>query len=682
MVLKDSIKVLKNVGDERTKKLNMLGIYTLKDLIEYFPRDYEDRSKIKKIKDISIDELNTIKGYISFKPEVMKIKDISLTKAKIKDETGEIEVVWFNQPYLKNSIELKKNYIFTGKIVSKYNKNQLESPDYEIISEKELLSTGRIVPVYSSTYKLSQKIFRGIIKQALDCVCSQITEFIPQNILDKYELCERNFAIENIHFPKNQESFFKARKRLVFEEFFLLQIRLFQIKGFAKNKKTNIVFNDFNTDDIINVFNFILTKAQMKVINEIKNDLQKEYSMNRLIQGDVGSGKTAIAMTAIFVAVKNGYQAALMVPTDVLATQHFLSFKNIFDKIGYKCILLNGNMKKKEKLEAYEQISTGTADIVIGTHAVIQENVVFNKLGLAITDEQHRFGVEQRSLLAKKGENPHILVMSATPIPRTLGLILYGDLDISIIDELPPGRQKIDTISVNSTYYERIYNFMKKHADLGYQSFIICPVIEESEDSDLKSVIEYTQVLKNEVFKNYTIECVHGKMNNTIKQKIMNDFTNRKIDIIVSTTVIEVGINVPNAIIMLIENAERFGLSQLHQLRGRVGRGSDKSYCILISDSKSKISKERIKTMTNSCDGFEISEKDLELRGPGDFFGTRQHGIPDFKIANLYRDINIMKDSQNAAKEIYSEDYNLKNSKYRLLKDKIKESFDFIGNSL
>ncbi len=682
MLLSDNIINIKNIGEERSKKLQKLGIYTINDLIEYFPRDYDDRSNVCNIKDVNINEINTVKGKVITKPETTRIKHLSITKIRIDDGTGFLEILWFNQPYLKNSIKYKSNYIFTGKVVEKYGRIQMEAPDYEIIDEKELLSNGRIVPIYASTYKFPQKLFREVINQTLNNVKEQIEEFLPNEILKQNNLCSRKFAIENIHFPEDNNSFFMARYRLVFEELFLLQIKLLQIKGILEHKKCNIIIKDININPILNILPFNLTDAQNSVLKDIINDLNQNKAMNRLIQGDVGSGKTVIAQILAYITVTNGYQAAIMAPTDVLASQHFESFKKIFDKLNIKCVFLSGNQKAKEKRENYALIQSGEAKIIIGTHAIIQDKVIFKNLGTVIIDEQHRFGVKQREILSKKGQNPHTLVMTATPIPRTLALILYSDLDISIIDKLPPGRQKIDTIYVNSTYYPRIYNFIKKNADEKKQSYIICPMIEENEKTELKAVLSYTEKLKNEIFTNYSVECIHGKMKNTEKQNIMDKFYKGEIDILISTTVIEVGINVSNATIMIIENAERFGISQLHQLRGRVGRGSEKSYCVLVSDSKNNQSKQRLQTMVKYSDGFILSEKDLELRGTGDFFGTKQHGVPDMKIANLYKDIQILKQVQKVSMQLYKKDPLLLNDENKLLKAKINQFFNDIDNTV
>ncbi len=676
MRLEDSVNVVKKVGAERTKKFNKLGIFTVLDLIEHFPRDYNDRSSFRKTDEIVLNEENCVKGVVSCKPELFSKGKFQIVKAKINDNNGSFEAVWFNQPYLRNSLKVGGEYIFTGKAVLRYNTIQIESPDFEAWGDKELLSTGRIVPVYSSTSGLSQKVFRSIIKSVLESVSSEIEEFIPEKIRKKYGLCERKFAVFNIHFPESDESFFAARKRLVFEELFLLQTKLLQVKGFMKKKECGACVENFDVLPIKNSLPFMLTDAQENVLMEILSDFKCNFAMNRLVQGDVGSGKTAVAMIAAYVMANNGFQTVVMAPTDVLAGQHFESFSKIFVKLGMKCVLLSGGLKKSEKRRAYESIELGNADIIIGTHAVIQDAVKYNNLGLVITDEQHRFGVRQREALAKKGDNPHVMVMTATPIPRTLALILYGDLDISVIDKLPPGRQKIDTLFVDSSYYERIFCFIGKEIDKGRQIYIICPTIEETEKGDLKAVEKYTEKLKEDVFPNYRVECVHGKFKTDYKNYIMEEFALGNIDILVSTTVIEVGINVPNASVMLVENAERFGLAQLHQLRGRVGRGSEKSYCILVSDSKNKVARERMKIMTKSADGFVISEKDLNLRGPGDFFGTRQHGVPELKIANLYKDIDVLRIVQKASAELYADDPFLQKDENKKLAQEIERFFN------
>ncbi len=575
----------------------------------------------------------------------------------------------------------KMKNIFLREYIKKSGyRREVSSPEFEKAgTDKEILGGGRIVPVYPLTSGISQKVLRSLIKTTLDAVKTQLPEFLPLDMRKKYMLCERNFAISNIHFPENDESFFIARKRLVFEELFVLQTALFILKGTAK-RNDGIVFKTKGiSEESEKAFGFGFTKAQKKVIAEICSDVSKGIPMNRLIQGDVGSGKTAVAMTAALMAVKNGYQAALMAPTEVLASQHYESFKEFFDKFGIKVCLLKGSLKKKEKEAVKELISTGEADVIVGTHAIIQEDVEFKKLGLVITDEQHRFGVKQRNVLSEKGINAHVMVMTATPIPRTLALILYGDLDVSVIDELPPGRQHIDTFAVNSSYHQRAYGFIRKEVENGRQAYMVCPMIEENDAIEAKSVMQMIDEVSQTDFKGLSVAVLHGKMKADEKERIMKDFAENKIQILISTTVIEVGINVPNATIMLIENAERFGLSQLHQLRGRVGRGKYQSYCILVTDSKSEVTKERMKVMKKTNDGFEISETDLKLRGPGEFFGTRQHGVPQLKIANLYKDADILSQAQAAAKELNRNENWQKDDRYKPLKERINMLFNSDG---
>ncbi len=675
MELLDSIEVIKNIGKTRADQLKKMGIETVEDLIEYYPRNYEDRTESVSIKEVEKGEVNTIKARVIVKPEGRKVRNMTIISVRVEDKSGGIDCIWFNQPYIKNQLILGQEYSFTGKVVEKFGRLQMESPDYEIIKEGSL-NTGRIVPLYTVPKKMSQKVIRGCIKEAIDQTEFAFEEYLPSWIVKKHNLCSRDFAVRNIHFPENDYNFFKARKRLVFDELFILQMHLLELKGNVCGKKSNVKILEYDDGEIKSILGFKLTDAQERVLNEVKADFKNGYVMNRLIQGDVGSGKTAIAMICSYLAVKNGYQVVLMAPTDVLANQHFKGFSEVFEKLNIHCQLLTSGLKKKEKERAYEEIKSGNAQIVIGTHALIQEKVEYSNLGLVITDEQHRFGVRQREMLSEKGENPHTLVMTATPIPRTLALILYGDLDISIIDQLPPGRQKVNTYAVDRSHYPRLYKFIKNEVEKGRQIYIICPMIEENDKLELKDVLSYTEDLNRNIFPSLRVECVHGKMKNAQKQEIMESFAKGEIDVLVSTTVIEVGINVPNASFMLIENAERFGLSALHQLRGRVGRGSEKSYCVLISDAKSKVAKQRLGIMCKTNDGFVISEKDLEIRGPGDFFGTRQHGLPEMKIANLYKDIEILKEVQQTAISLYQKDKDMKKTENILLKEKIYDIFN------
>ena len=664
-----SVSLLKGIGEQRERKLQKLGISTIEDLLTHYPREYKDRSEILKIADLPMEETSTFLAQVKEEGQNSRHGRLVYTRMKVYDETGSVGVLWYNQPYMKNSLKIGEWYLFSGKLQKKYGRTEILSPEVERIGEN--FAGGRIIPVYPASEGISQKMLRNLMEDALSQMNGGMREELPLWLRKEYKLAERNFAIENIHFPKTEQGFYDARRRLVFEELFLLQTALYQLKHTLEDSGEGILLKKKKAlQEGENMLPFALTGAQKRVLQEIEKDMTSGKIMNRLVQGDVGSGKTAVAIITAYWAIQNGYQAAIMAPTEVLANQHFASFQKIFEPAGIKVVLLTGSLKAKEKREALEMVKNGEAQMIVGTHAVIQKGVEYHKLGLAITDEQHRFGVRQRSTLADKGQNVHTLVMTATPIPRTLALILYGDLDISIIDELPPGRQKIDTSAVDSRYHQRIYTFIQKHVKEGRQAYVICPMIEKNEKLEVQNVLDYTEELIREL-PDCRVACVHGKMKAKEKQGIMDDFAAGKIDVLVSTTVIEVGINVPNATIILIENAERFGLAQLHQLRGRVGRGSEKSYCILVSDTKTKIAKERMKTMTESEDGFVISEKDLKLRGPGEFFGIRQHGLPELKIADLYQDMPILKEAQTAAAELLEKDRFLEAEEHLLLKEHI-----------
>lgn len=569
-----------------------------------------------------------------------------------------------------------KKYRFFGKISNKYGKIDLTSPVFDEIEKKN--NTGKIIPLYPLTFSLSQNTIRKIIENGLKDVEEDggLKETLPQYILNEYKLEEINKAIETVHFPKEFADFEIARKRFVFEELLSTQLALLQLKNSNLKDHKGISFSkDAHMSDVINSLPFNLTKAQLRVLEEIDKNMEQDKSMNRLLQGDVGSGKTVVAMISAYKAVKSGYQVAVLAPTAILATQHLENFQKILKRFDIRCELLISGITKKKKTEILEKLQNGEIDILIGTHAMLEENVTFKNLGLVVTDEQHRFGVKQRTTMAQKGENPDVLVMSATPIPRTLALILYGDLDISVIDELPPNRKKIETFAVTKALEDRVNNFVRKQVDEGRQAYIVCPLVEESEENDLQSVISLYEKCKTEVFPNYRIEYIHGKMKQKEKDDIMERFKNGEIDILISTTVIEVGVDVPNSSIMVIEDAQRFGLAQLHQLRGRVGRGEYQSYCILKYEGKGKNTRERMKIMTQTNDGFVISQKDLELRGSGDFFGTNQHGIPDFKIANLFTDIDILKLAQEAAIKIVNDDEKLEKPENDLLKELVKDKF-------
>ena len=654
--LTKDVKYVKGVGPNRVKLLNKIGIYNLGDLITYYPRDYEDRSKPRMIQNLVDGEDSLIKAVAVSRVVEIRLKNrMCMYKLVVQDETAKCTIIWFNQSYLKNKFIIGETYYFFGKANIRMGKFEMSSPAFDDVNTKN--NTGRIIPIYSSTYSLSQNTIRKIIENGLEMVDGNLEENMPEYILDNYNLLGINEATKKVHFPESFEEFKEARKRLVFEELLTMQVALLGLKNKYSRDIKGIEFaKEYKFSDIINDLPFNLTNAQIRVLQEIENDMEKDKSMNRLLQGDVGSGKTIVSIIAAYKAVKSGYQAAIMAPTSILASQHLESFTEILEKYNIRCELLISSITKKKKEEILEKLKNGEIDVLIGTHAILEDNVIFKNLGLVVTDEQHRFGVRQRSKIASKGKNPDVLVMTATPIPRTLALILYGDLDISIIDELPPNRKKIDTFAVTKQMEERVNNFIKKQIEEGRQCYIVCPLVEENEEIDAKSVLELAEKYKNKTFKEYKVEYIHGKMRPKEKDEIMLEFKEGKIDILISTTVIEVGVNVPNSSIMVIENAERFGLAALHQLRGRVGRGEYKSYCILKYNSKSDVVRQRMKIMQDTNDGFVIAEKDLELRGTGEFFGTKQHGIPDFKIANLFEDIPILKMVQDLSKKIEEED--------------------------
>lgn len=676
-ILKKSIQSVKGVGEARARHFNRLGIYNVEDMITHFPREYEDRGNLKSVAMLEDNEACAFEGVISSGvSESRPRRGLSIYKVVISDGTGSVTATWFNQQFIKNVFKVGEKYVFYGKIAKRNKRIEILNPVYEKSDGGEMKNTCRIIPVYPSTEQLSQNIIRSIINNALEHVTGNLEEHIPQWIKNKHRLSELNYSIQNIHFPKSDEDFKNSRYRLVFDELFLLQLGLLSMKNALEESKNGISFKPVESlKDFVGNLPFKLTNSQKRVFEEIERDMESEKVMNRLVQGDVGSGKTILAVLALFKAVKNGFQGTLMVPTEILAEQHFCSIKPLMEKCGITVALLTGSQLKKQRSEVLEGIESGKIDIVIGTHALIEDNVRFNRLGLVITDEQHRFGVKQRALLSRKGDNPDILVMTATPIPRTLALILYGDLDISVIDELPPGRKPVHTYSVDESMRERINNFIRKNVSEGRQVYIVCPLVDESDQVDAKSAMEMADRIAKHDFSDLSVGLIHGKMKPKEKEEIMRGFVEGRIGILVSTTVIEVGVNVPNATVMIIENAERFGLAQLHQLRGRVGRGEHQSYCVLYNQSSSPVSKERMKIMEKTNDGFVISEKDLEIRGPGEFFGTRQHGLPDLKIANLYKDISILKIAQEAALELLSRDRQLENEENQRLKEKLTAKF-------
>ena len=675
MDLTKNVQYIKGVGETRAKLLNRLGIFTLQDLITYYPREHEDRSNPTKIQDLVDGQEALVEGFACTRVSEIRIRrNMTLLKLQVRDETGMMQITWFNQPYIKQLIKPGTEYRFFGKVSKKGSKIEMNSPVFDQIDQSK--NTGKIIPIYPSTYKMPQNTLRKIIETGLNEVKGKLPETIPDYLVQKYKLLGINDATYQIHFPETFDDFNKARKRLVFEELLSMQLALLALKNQYTIDVKGVKFpEEVKMSDVINDLPFKLTKAQLRVLEEIDKDMEKDVPMNRLLQGDVGSGKTVVAEIAAYKCVKSGYQAAVMAPTAILASQHLESFTQVLDKYGIKCELLISGITKKKKEDILDRLKKGEIDILIGTHALIEDNVEFKNLGLVVTDEQHRFGVRQRAKIVEKGHNPDVLVMTATPIPRTLALILYGDLDISVIDELPPNRKQIETYPVTKGMEHRVNDFIKKQLDEGRQAYVVCPLVEDSEEIDAKSVTELAESYKNDIFKDYKVEILHGKMRPKEKDAIMEQFKNGEIDMLISTTVIEVGVNVPNASIMVIENAERFGLAQLHQLRGRVGRGEYKSYCILKYKGTSDVVKQRMKVMKDTNDGFIISEKDLELRGTGEFFGTRQHGIPEFKIANLFEDIKDLKLVQTIAIQIIEKDPKLESKENEPLRRMVDQKF-------
>ncbi len=673
--LKQSVQYVKGVGPAKAKLLHHIGIDTLDDLITYFPRTYEDRSKPKMIATLVDGEESLIEVMATSNVSEVRIgKNRSILKLVVRDESAPCVITWFNQSYLKGRFKVGQRYKFYGKAQVKYGKVEMVNPVFDV--EESSKNTGKIIPIYPLTYNLKQSAIRNAIENGLKIVNGNLEETMPEYLLKEYHLEELNTAIKQIHFPNSFEEYDKARKRLVFEELLSMQLALSCLKNKYDNENDGIAYSkEVKMSDVINNLPFRLTKAQLKVLEEIDNDMEMQKPMNRLLQGDVGSGKTIVSIIASYKAVKCGYQVAIMAPTAILAEQHLQEFTKVLEPFGIKCELLLGGTRPKKRQEILENLKNGTINVLIGTHALLVEDVVFQNLGFVVTDEQHRFGVRQRSIITQKGNCPDVLVMTATPIPRTLALILYGDLDISIIDELPPNRKKIETYAVTKSMEERINNFIKKNVDEGRQAYIVCPLVEENEEIEAESVTNLQEKYKNDIFKNYRVSYLYGKMKQKEKDEIMHEFKEGNIDILISTTVIEVGVNVPNATIMVIENAEHFGLAQLHQLRGRVGRGENQSYCILKYEGKSPEIRSRMKIMCDTNDGFIIAEKDLELRGSGEFFGTRQHGIPEFKIANLFEDMETLKSVQSVALKIESADPKLEKPENKILRKLIDEKF-------
>lgn len=674
--LNKEIKYVKGIGPKRANKLSKLGIFTVSDLLFYFPRQYEDRNNLRKIFELKDEEKVTIRAIVSSIETSNVRKGLVITKVGVRDETGFARLVFFNQEYISSTLKKGDTVFVFGKVKKTSYGIEMSSCEVEQMSNNPKSTCG-IMPIYPLTYGLTNKELINIVKTVFSNEQIYIKEYLPNKIIQKYKLCSIDFAVKNIHSPTNKESLKVALYRLVFEEFLMLQLGLFLFKN-GVTEKSGVKFEkEQNLVKILNSLPFKLTNAQNRALNEIIDDMNCEKVMNRLVQGDVGSGKTVVALLALANCVLNGYQGALMAPTEILAEQHFISLNETLSPFGINVGLLVGSLTKKQKENVLQRVKDNEIDILIGTHALIEDKVEFNNLGIVITDEQHRFGVRQRNKLSEKGYNPDILVMTATPIPRTLALILYGDLDISIIDELPPGRQPIETLAVYKDKREKAYNsLVRSEVQKGRQVYIVCPLVEESEAIEAKAAVDLVEELKSEFFSDLRLGLLHGKMKPSEKDETMKKFKNKELDILVSTTVIEVGVNVPNATLMIIENAERFGLAQLHQLRGRVGRGSHKSYCILIYSSKSEVCSQRMSIMEETTDGFKISEKDLEIRGPGEFFGTRQHGLPELKVANIFKHMKILKIAQQEARYIISEDPKLNNYENEKIKKKILKKFE------
>lgn len=673
--LQTDVRYIKGIGEARAKALSKLGIGTLQDLIGYFPRRYEDRTMTRSIRELELGETVCVRAMIAQDPTANRISGgRTVVKARAVDDSGALDLTFFNQEYRKNSLHRGETYIFCGKVEGNLLARRMINPIVE--REGEQVLTGHIVPIYPLTAGVSQNLLYKAVGQGLTACRHLLADCLPNAVRQAHSLCHSGYAYENIHFPADAEALALARRRMVFEELFILSCGLQMLRS----RRTDVAGPACAAADMEEFYGalpFPLTNAQRRAIGEAVADMRSGRPMNRLCQGDVGSGKTMVAAGCVWFAAQSGWQSALMAPTEILARQHYENLAPLFEKFGLRCALLTGSTKAKERREILENLALGEIDLCIGTHALLTEDVSYARLGLVITDEQHRFGVNQRAALGQKAENPHMLVLSATPIPRTLALIIYGDLDVSVMNELPPGRQKVDTFAVDERYRQRINKFIRKQVEAGHQVFIVCPLVgqEDQLPDERKAAAAYAKKLREEVFPDLRVCLLHGKMKPKEKEKVMEDFAAGNGDILVATTVVEVGVDVPNATCMVVENAERFGLSQLHQLRGRVGRGQAKSYCILLSEHPSEETKRRLKVMTKTNDGFEISREDLALRGPGDFFGQRQHGLPALKIADLSCDMALLDEAQQAAKGWMAQDPELEKPESGALRARIETLF-------
>ena len=678
--LNTDVRYIKGVGEAKAKALGKLGIATLGDLIGWFPRRYDDRRESKPISQLIPGETACVSAMIASEPRLAHIrKGMDLVKVRAVDETGALDITFFNQSWLKSQLQIGETYSFYGKAEGTLLRKAMVSPVVEPEGRRE--NTGRIVPVYPLTAGVSQLLLSRAIRQGLDACADILPDCLPDDVRQAHQLCRVNYAYENIHFPESPEALDIARRRLAFEELFFFAIGLKLLR--SRRETVNVApFQAVDMAPFYDSLPFTLTGAQRRCVDEAIADMRSGRPMNRLCQGDVGSGKTMVAAACVYFCVKNGRQAALMAPTELLAEQHYRNLAPLLEKLHIRCALLTGSTPAKTKRSVTAQLAAREIDFAIGTHALISGGVAYADLGLVVTDEQHRFGVAQRTALAEKGEHPHTLVMSATPIPRTLALILYGDLDVSVIDQLPPGRKPIETYAVTSAYYPRLYAFIRKQVEAGRQVYIVCPMVSENDDlpDERKAVTEYAKKLQTEIFPDLKVAYVHGKMKAKEKDAVMAAFAAGESHILVSTTVIEVGVDVPNASLMVVENAERFGLSQLHQLRGRVGRGQHQSYCVLVSDNKNEETRQRLLAMTKTADGFKIAEEDLRLRGPGDFFGVRQHGLPGLRVADIGCDTRLLAEAQTAAEELLAKDPDL--SHHPATAERVRKLFQQSENSL
>ncbi len=671
--LTSDIKYLKGVGEKRAKLLAKLGVFTVGDLLYLFPRVYEDHSRLCTIAETVPGETASVKAAVCFPCAEYKIRrGMTIYKTKVTDGESVMNITLFNCKYTAESLAAGEEYIFTGKVTGTERIREMSSPVFEKAETGE-----RIRPVYHQTEGMNSRAIEKLVMTALKSVT--LVDALPLDLREKYCLMPLDRAITNMHAPENEDMLSEAKRRLIFEELLMLRLGLLRLKS-KSSKTTACVMAKDETEKFFSMLPFELTGAQKRAISECAADMASPRPMNRLLQGDVGSGKTAVAASLIYNAAVNGYQSALMAPTEVLAQQHFSTLASFFENTDIIPALLTGSTPAAEKKRIKARLASGDIDLIIGTHALIQKDVEFYRLGLVITDEQHRFGVNQRTALNMKGDYPHTLVMSATPIPRTLALIIYSDLDLSVLDELPKGRQKTSTYCVDSTVRERAYGYIKKHLCEGRQGYIVCPLVEEDEENELVSAEKLRRELADGFFRGFTVDLLHGKMKPDEKKEAMRKFAAGETQLLVSTTVIEVGIDVPNAVIMVIENAERFGLSQLHQLRGRIGRGSFQSTCILISDAQNEETKKRLKIMCSTNNGFVIADEDLKLRGPGDFFGSRQHGLPDLKIADMMTDTEILREAGTAAEEMLKKSPSLDGEEYSLLKKQVNRMFSHAMN--